>query len=115
MLVQVHTDITPLHIKCTLCSSFVKRPRWCHQLNIPRNQHADPSRGRGSQVVKVSDSGWHVPSSNPVPLKTRRVGEGCRLNLSRAQRSSRWCGVVVRRGGASSNITLINFQLVPNQ
>ncbi|GFW82220.1 uncharacterized protein TNCV_5056951 [Trichonephila clavipes] len=38
-------------------------------------------------------------SSNPVPLKTRRVGQRCTLNLSRAERSSRGCGVVVRRGG----------------
>ncbi|GFV73649.1 uncharacterized protein TNCV_3200241 [Trichonephila clavipes] len=38
-----------------------------------------------------------VTSSSPVPLKTRRVGERCTLKLSRAQ-SSRWCGVIVRRG-----------------
>ncbi|GFW00509.1 uncharacterized protein TNCV_693481 [Trichonephila clavipes] len=44
----------------------------------------------------------HVTSSNPVPLKTGRVGQRCTLNLSRAETSSRWCGVVVRRGGASS-------------
>ncbi|GFX94052.1 uncharacterized protein TNCV_3414141 [Trichonephila clavipes] len=43
-----------------------------------------------------------VTSSSPVPLKTRRVGQRCTLNLSRAEMSSRWCGVVVRRGGASS-------------
>ncbi|GFY00714.1 uncharacterized protein TNCV_2141061 [Trichonephila clavipes] len=40
-----------------------------------------------------------VTSSSPLPLKTRRVGERCTLNLSRAQTSSCWCGVVVRRGG----------------
>ncbi|GFS80916.1 hypothetical protein TNCV_126591 [Trichonephila clavipes] len=34
----------------------------------------------------------------PVPQKTRRVGQRCTLNLSRAEMSSRWCGVVVRRG-----------------
>ncbi|GFT78619.1 uncharacterized protein TNCV_1060691 [Trichonephila clavipes] len=45
-----------------------------------------------------------VPSSSPVPLKTRRVGQRCTLNLSRAETSSRWCGVVVRRGGASSGV-----------
>ncbi|GFX36725.1 uncharacterized protein TNCV_1543291 [Trichonephila clavipes] len=38
-----------------------------------------------------------VKSSSPVPLKTRRVGQRCTLNLSRAEMSSRWCGVVVRR------------------
>ncbi|GFW26632.1 uncharacterized protein TNCV_2850221 [Trichonephila clavipes] len=45
-----------------------------------------------------------VTSSSPVPLKTRRVGQRCALNLSRAETSSRWCGVVVRRGGASSGV-----------
>ncbi|GFT79341.1 uncharacterized protein TNCV_3275681 [Trichonephila clavipes] len=39
-----------------------------------------------------------VTSSSPVPLKTHRVGQRCTLNLSRAETSSRWCGVVVRRG-----------------
>ncbi|GFY11020.1 uncharacterized protein TNCV_2201281 [Trichonephila clavipes] len=39
-----------------------------------------------------------VTSSSPVPLKTRRVGQRCTLNLSEAEMSSRWCGVVVRRG-----------------
>ncbi|GFW23205.1 uncharacterized protein TNCV_3803051 [Trichonephila clavipes] len=45
-----------------------------------------------------------VTSSSPVPLKTRRVGQRCTLNLSRTKTSSRWCGVVVRRGGASSGV-----------
>ncbi|GFU89000.1 uncharacterized protein TNCV_2894481 [Trichonephila clavipes] len=46
---------------------------------------------------------WIVPSlftsSSAVPLKTRRVGQRCTLNLSRAETSSRWCGVVVRKRG----------------
>ncbi|GFW94746.1 histone-lysine N-methyltransferase SETMAR [Trichonephila clavipes] len=33
-----------------------------------------------------------VTSSSPIPLKTRRVGQRCTLNLSRAETSSRWCG-----------------------
>ncbi|GFV43150.1 uncharacterized protein TNCV_1573961 [Trichonephila clavipes] len=41
-------------------------------------------------------------SSSPVPLKTHRVGQRCTLNLSRAETSSRWCGVAVRRGGTTS-------------
>ncbi|GFU70189.1 uncharacterized protein TNCV_5057811 [Trichonephila clavipes] len=45
-----------------------------------------------------------VTSSSPVPLKTRRVGQRCTLNLSRAETSSRWCGVEVRRGGAGSGV-----------
>ncbi|GFY15137.1 uncharacterized protein TNCV_1569521 [Trichonephila clavipes] len=65
--------------------------------------------GCSSLVVKVSDRGWHVTSSSPVPLKTRRVGQLCTLNLSRAKKSSRWCGVVVRRGGASSDVVLVTL------
>ncbi|GFX35643.1 mothers against decapentaplegic homolog 2 [Trichonephila clavipes] len=38
-------------------------------------------------------------SSNLVPQETRRVGERCTLNLSRAQTFSCWCGVGGRRGG----------------
>ncbi|GFW46286.1 hypothetical protein TNCV_2813811 [Trichonephila clavipes] len=50
-------------------------------------------RGCNSPVVKVSDHGRHVMSSNPVPLKTNRVGVQGTLNLWRAQTSSRWrCG-----------------------
>ncbi|GFY07007.1 uncharacterized protein TNCV_4202781 [Trichonephila clavipes] len=45
-----------------------------------------------------------VTNSSPIPLKTRRVGQRCTINLSRAETSSRWCGVVVRRGGASSGV-----------
>ncbi|GFW32827.1 uncharacterized protein TNCV_1773961 [Trichonephila clavipes] len=39
-----------------------------------------------------------VTSSSPVPLKTRRVWRMCTLNPSRAQTSSCWSGVVVKRG-----------------
>ncbi|GFX08584.1 uncharacterized protein TNCV_4170831 [Trichonephila clavipes] len=53
---------------------------------------------RGSLVVKVSYRGRLVTSSSPDPLKTRHVGKLCTINLSRAQTSSRWYGVVVRRG-----------------
>ncbi|GFS53760.1 uncharacterized protein TNCV_731501 [Trichonephila clavipes] len=45
-----------------------------------------------------------VTSSSPVPLNTRRVGQRCTLNLSRAETSSRWCGVVVRRGVCGSGV-----------
>ncbi|GFW44050.1 hypothetical protein TNCV_998151 [Trichonephila clavipes] len=34
----------------------------------------------------------------------RRVGQRCTLNRSRAETSSRWYGMVVRRGGASSGV-----------
>ncbi|GFU78022.1 hypothetical protein TNCV_4855001 [Trichonephila clavipes] len=49
--------------------------------------------GCGSPVVKVSDHDMPVMSSSRVPLKTHRVGQRCTLNLSRAETSSRWCGV----------------------
>ncbi|GFT51682.1 uncharacterized protein TNCV_2421431 [Trichonephila clavipes] len=55
-------------------------------------------------VAAVAEWYWYrnvacfVMGSSPVPLKTRRVGQRCTLNLSRAETSSRWCGVVVRRG-----------------
>ncbi|GFV45203.1 hypothetical protein TNCV_2893061 [Trichonephila clavipes] len=58
----------------------------------------------GSPVVKVSGHDRHVMSSSPVPLKAHHVGQQCTLNLSRAETSSRWYGVVVLRGGASSGV-----------
>ncbi|GFV20119.1 uncharacterized protein TNCV_4194171 [Trichonephila clavipes] len=42
--------------------------------------------------------------TSPLPLKTLRVGQRCTLNLSRAETSSCWYGVVVRRRGASSGV-----------
>ncbi|GFV71983.1 hypothetical protein TNCV_2459161 [Trichonephila clavipes] len=63
--------------------------------------------GSGSLVVKVSDCGWLVTSSSPVPLKARRVGERNTLNLLKVQTSSRWCGVEVRSGGANSSVILV--------
>ncbi|GFX40469.1 uncharacterized protein TNCV_1412791 [Trichonephila clavipes] len=47
---------------------------------------------------RIMDHGRLVMSSSPVPLKTRRVWQRCSLYLSRAETSSRWYGVVVRRG-----------------
>ncbi|GFV02025.1 calcitonin gene-related peptide type 1 receptor [Trichonephila clavipes] len=44
---------------------------------------------------------YFVTGSSPVPLKTRRVGQRCTLNLSRAETSSRWCGVVDDISGSS--------------
>ncbi|GFS48051.1 hypothetical protein TNCV_3599781 [Trichonephila clavipes] len=47
-------------------------------------------------------------SSSPLPLKTHCVGQRCMLNLSRAETSSRWCGVIVRRGGTSSGVVHVS-------
>ncbi|GFV01388.1 hypothetical protein TNCV_1592481 [Trichonephila clavipes] len=41
-------------------------------------------------------------SSSPVRQKTCGVGKRCTLDLSRAQTSSHWCDVVVKKGGRSS-------------
>ncbi|GFT89004.1 uncharacterized protein TNCV_3084451 [Trichonephila clavipes] len=71
-------------------------------------------RGCGSPVVKVSNHGRHVMSSIPVPLKTHRVGQRCTLNLSRAETSSRWCGVVVRRGGCQLRCRPRHLTMVQN-
>ncbi|GFX39836.1 potassium voltage-gated channel protein eag [Trichonephila clavipes] len=55
-----------------------------------------------------------VTGSSPVPLKTRRVGQRCTLNLSRAETSSRWCGVVVRRGGCQLRCRPRHLTMVQN-
>ncbi|GFV97608.1 uncharacterized protein TNCV_2041161 [Trichonephila clavipes] len=55
-----------------------------------------------------------VTGSSPVPLKTRRVGQRCTLNLSRAETSSRWCGVVVRRGGSPLRCRPRHLTMVQN-
>ncbi|GFU65782.1 uncharacterized protein TNCV_5059161 [Trichonephila clavipes] len=55
-----------------------------------------------------------VTSSIPVPLKTRRVGQRCTLNLSRAETSSRWCGVGVRRGGCQLRCRPRHLTMVQN-
>ncbi|GFT46563.1 uncharacterized protein TNCV_3184211 [Trichonephila clavipes] len=55
-----------------------------------------------TQERKSSTCYWLIPkgvtSSSPVPLKTRRVEERCTLHLSRAQTSSCWSGIIVKRG-----------------
>ncbi|GFV54461.1 uncharacterized protein TNCV_2865451 [Trichonephila clavipes] len=72
------------------------------------------SSDHGSLVVKVSDRGSLVTSSSPVSLKTRHLGEQCTLNLSRAQTFSRWCGVIVRRGGCQLRCRLRYLTSVQN-
>ncbi|GFX83072.1 hypothetical protein TNCV_4986661 [Trichonephila clavipes] len=46
-------------------------------------QHRKKSRGRENKDEFAIQT---------LPLKTRRVGQRCTLNLSRAETSSRWCG-----------------------
>ncbi|GFX48988.1 uncharacterized protein TNCV_2797791 [Trichonephila clavipes] len=70
--------------------------------------------GYGSPVVKELDHGRHVMSWSPVPLKTRHVGERCTLNQSRAQTSSRWSSVIVRRGEYQLRCRLRHLTMVQN-
>ncbi|GFW75094.1 uncharacterized protein TNCV_447991 [Trichonephila clavipes] len=70
--------------------------------------------GCGSPVVKISDHGRHVMSLSPVPLKIHRVRKRCTINLSRAQTSPRWCGVVVRREGVPDQCRPRHLTMVQN-
>ncbi|GFU86052.1 uncharacterized protein TNCV_636811, partial [Trichonephila clavipes] len=55
--------------------------------------------GRGSPVdCRYPSHGGQSHEFDPSTLRAHRVGQRCTLNLSRAETSSRWCGVVVRRG-----------------
>ncbi|GFT10410.1 hypothetical protein TNCV_3190911 [Trichonephila clavipes] len=70
-----------------------------------QNQRRRNFMCRGSRVDKVSDRGWPCHEFEPSITKDRRVGEGCTLNLSRAQTSCRWRCVAVRRG--RSDVVLV--------
>ncbi|GFS97732.1 uncharacterized protein TNCV_2558861 [Trichonephila clavipes] len=65
-------------------------------------------------MVKVSVVAGLVTSSSPVPQKTRHVEQRCMLNLSRTETSSRWCGVVVRRGGCKLRCRPRHLTMVQN-
>ncbi|GFV83367.1 uncharacterized protein TNCV_3055141 [Trichonephila clavipes] len=51
---------------------------------------------------RVSDRGLPCHEFEPSNIEQRRT-----LNLSRAETSSRWCGVEVRRGGANSGVVYV--------
>ncbi|GFY24663.1 DDE_3 domain-containing protein [Trichonephila clavipes] len=101
----------PIPVSDNLINSMGNRCRQCIQAGHLIGTSAHASRcPRPSKTAAVAE--WYryrtvacfVTGSSPVPLKTRRVGQRCTLNLSRAETSSRWCGVVVKRGGASSGV-----------
>ncbi|GFV10941.1 uncharacterized protein TNCV_4707061 [Trichonephila clavipes] len=89
-----------------------------HSLWSISGRAEDPEHYRGSSnlaalCVSSSVAEWYryrtvaclVTSSSPVPLKTHRVGQRCTLNLLRAETSSRWCGVVVKRKGWPAQVS----------
>ncbi|GFX53675.1 uncharacterized protein TNCV_1596211 [Trichonephila clavipes] len=59
----------------------------------------------GAELHRYGIMASLVTSSSPVPLKTHRVRKRCPLNLSRAETSPLWYGVVVRREGACSEVS----------
>ncbi|GFX86887.1 hypothetical protein TNCV_2124341 [Trichonephila clavipes] len=84
--------------------NFQMLPKELHQLkyeaiSVPQDSVRLVKK---TQERKSSTCYWlitkGVTSSSPRPQKTRHAGERCTLNLSRAQTSSCWSGVVVKRG-----------------
>ncbi|GFV41801.1 retrovirus-related Pol polyprotein from transposon opus [Trichonephila clavipes] len=70
-LIDPHCRRSDVHQICRVLT-LTERGRTQHV--IPRQ----PIDGRGSLMVKVSNRGWHVMSSSPVPLKTyRRENSAC--------------------------------------
>ncbi|GFW65621.1 uncharacterized protein TNCV_3550441 [Trichonephila clavipes] len=100
--------LLPLHLKIT-----VKREQNILHISIttglPRSNVAAVAEWYRYRTVAC-----FVTGSSPVPLKTRRVGQRCTLNLSRAETSSRWCGVVVRRGGCQLRCRPRHLTMVQN-
>ncbi|GFT09729.1 hypothetical protein TNCV_1651041 [Trichonephila clavipes] len=91
--------------------NFQMLPKELHQLKF---ETISVSQGSVRLVKKTQESKSStcyllitkdVTSSSPIPVKSRCVGVRCTLNLSRAQTSSCWSGVVVKK--ASSSIILV--------
>ncbi|GFV54098.1 uncharacterized protein TNCV_5119331 [Trichonephila clavipes] len=83
--------------------NFQMLPKELHRLqyeaiSVPQGSQFTSSKGhkKSSTCYLLITKG--VTSSSPVPLKTRGVGAGCTLNMSKAQTPSCWSGVVVKRG-----------------
>ncbi|GFT70279.1 hypothetical protein TNCV_3457181 [Trichonephila clavipes] len=71
---------------------------------FPRSEFQELEAAEVVEWYRYRIVAGYVMSSSPVPLKTLRVGQ---RNLSRAETSSRWCGVVVRRRSASSSVIYV--------
>ncbi|GFV56691.1 uncharacterized protein TNCV_4651871 [Trichonephila clavipes] len=75
----------------------------------------DPLRAAVAQWSRFwITHGRHVISSSSLTIKINRVGQRRTLNLSRPETSSRWCGVVVRRGGCQLRCQTRHLTLVQN-
>ncbi|GFW02874.1 hypothetical protein TNCV_3732741 [Trichonephila clavipes] len=83
------------HITCMSAFSLLVKPSIRTEISSSNAQFGGAEWSR-YRIVAVL-----VTSSSPV----RRVGQRCMLNLSRAQTSSRWVGVVLKRRGASLGVT----------
>ncbi|GFW13237.1 uncharacterized protein TNCV_4121361 [Trichonephila clavipes] len=92
------------NFRSTRCQGFEP-----YRFNKHRPSCEDTDLASKERVAAVAE--WYryrivaglVTSSSPEPLKTRRVGQRCTLNLSRAETRPP-VGVVVRRRGASSGV-----------
>ncbi|GFV77177.1 uncharacterized protein TNCV_444081 [Trichonephila clavipes] len=87
---------------------------WTSRLDYIRASRGSPMVAAVAEWYRYRTVACFVTGSNPVPLKTRRVGQRCTLNLSRAETSSRWCGVVVRRGGCQLRCRPRHLTMVQN-
>ncbi|GFX99287.1 hypothetical protein TNCV_2494681 [Trichonephila clavipes] len=89
------------------------------------SQSHDQSEASPPVFKSTSKLGTHVSTncirdeslSRPCPARDTTADPPCRgvrctLSLSRAQTSSRWCGVVVRRGGCQLKCCSHHFTLV---
>ncbi|GFV50240.1 hypothetical protein TNCV_621521 [Trichonephila clavipes] len=87
--------VQPITMKIGMYMYFFCGEGFCAILFV-----ATPYRGRGSRMVKVWNRGWPCQEFEPSTTEEER----CTLNLLRAQTSSHWCGVVVRRGGMPTQV-----------
>ncbi|GFV05705.1 uncharacterized protein TNCV_2450331 [Trichonephila clavipes] len=87
-----------VHMEYALVKSAAPKVLWTESRMQGTGEYFPPFQSHGEAAVaewyRYRTVACFVTGSSPVPLKTRRVGQRCTLNLSRAETSSRWCGVV---------------------
>ncbi|GFX43506.1 uncharacterized protein TNCV_4875261 [Trichonephila clavipes] len=67
--------------------------------------------GKIEERRKITDAAREFDIAHSV---VSRLWKRCTLNLSRAETSSRWCGVVVRRGGCQLKCRPRHLTMVQN-